>query len=73
MEKMVVDLLNQFEHGKISRRQLVQGLTLGVMAAAASTPALAQGKAKARSGSRQPSATVRRNVVMLLFFPRYRS
>lgn len=49
MEKMVVDLLNQFEHGKISRRQLVQNLTLGVMAAAVSTPSLAQGQAKAKS------------------------
>ncbi|MDB6089051.1 MAG: hypothetical protein JWN85_1835 [Gammaproteobacteria bacterium] len=41
MEKVVIELLGQFERGKISRRQLVQGLTLGALAAAAgSAPAL---------------------------------
>lgn len=44
MEKIVVDLLNQFERGKISRRQLVQSLSLGMVAAAVATPALAQRK-----------------------------
>jgi catechol 2,3-dioxygenase-like lactoylglutathione lyase family enzyme len=40
MEDIVVGLLDQFERGKISRRQLVQGLAVGV-AAVASTPAFA--------------------------------
>lgn len=39
MEKVVVDLLDQFERGKISRRQLVQSLTVG-LAAASTGPAL---------------------------------
>jgi catechol 2,3-dioxygenase-like lactoylglutathione lyase family enzyme len=42
VENVVVELLDQFERGRISRRQLVQGLTLGVAAAAArGAPALA--------------------------------
>jgi catechol 2,3-dioxygenase-like lactoylglutathione lyase family enzyme len=35
MEKIVDDWLGQFEHGRISRRQLVQMLALGMTAAAA--------------------------------------
>lgn len=42
MEKVVVDLLDQFEHGRISRRQLVQTLALG-LAAASAAPALGAG------------------------------
>jgi catechol 2,3-dioxygenase-like lactoylglutathione lyase family enzyme len=41
VEKVVVDLLDQFERGKISRRQLVQSLTIGIVAASAGGPALA--------------------------------
>ncbi|HEY6483969.1 MAG TPA: VOC family protein [Steroidobacteraceae bacterium] len=41
MEKDVVELLDQFERGKISRRQLVQHLTLGIVAASAGAPVLA--------------------------------
>ena len=41
MEQVVVELLDQFERGRISRRQLVQSLTFGVAAAAAgATPVL---------------------------------
>ncbi len=43
MEKAVVELLDQFERGKITRRQLVQSLTLGMAAASATAPALAAG------------------------------
>ena len=39
MERIVVDLLDQFERGKISRRQLVQSLTVGIVAASAGAPA----------------------------------
>lgn len=42
MEKVVVDLLDQFERGKISRRQLVQNLTFGLVAASAGAAAVAQ-------------------------------
>jgi catechol 2,3-dioxygenase-like lactoylglutathione lyase family enzyme len=35
MERAIIDLLNQFERGVISRRQLVQSLTLGVVGLAA--------------------------------------
>lgn len=41
MEHVVVELLNQFERGTISRRQLVQSLTVGLAAAYAGTAALA--------------------------------
>jgi catechol 2,3-dioxygenase-like lactoylglutathione lyase family enzyme len=41
VEKVVVDLLDQFERGKISRRQLVQSLTFGAMAVSAGAPLLA--------------------------------
>ncbi len=30
MEEVIINLLNQFERGAITRRQLVQGLTFGV-------------------------------------------
>lgn len=40
MEKIVVGLLDDFERGRITRRQLVQGLVLGMMAPAA----LAEGR-----------------------------
>ena len=39
MEKIVDDLLGHFEHGRISRRQLVQMLALGMTAAAAASRA----------------------------------
>ncbi|HEY3783833.1 MAG TPA: VOC family protein [Steroidobacteraceae bacterium] len=45
MEKVVVDLLDQFERGKISRRQLVQSLTLGITAATVARPVFAAGSA----------------------------
>ncbi len=35
MEKIVVELLDDFERGRITRRQLVQSLALGMMAPAA--------------------------------------
>ena len=38
MERLVIDLLAQFESGKISRRALVLGLTAGITAASAATP-----------------------------------
>lgn len=41
MEQVVVELLDQFERGTISRRQLVQSLTVGLAAAYAGAPALA--------------------------------
>jgi catechol 2,3-dioxygenase-like lactoylglutathione lyase family enzyme len=41
VEKVVVELLDQFERGKISRRQLVQSLTVGIVAASAGAPVLA--------------------------------
>jgi lactoylglutathione lyase len=46
VEKVVVDLLDQFERGRISRRQLVQSLTIGMVAASAGTNALAATPAK---------------------------
>lgn len=42
MERIVDDLLGQFEHGRISRRQLVQMLALGMTAAAATPLAVAE-------------------------------
>ncbi len=33
MEKVVIELLDQFERGRITRRQLVQSLTVGLVAA----------------------------------------
>ena len=41
MEKVIVELIDQFEHGQISRRQLVQNLMLGMAAASAGAPAVA--------------------------------
>src|SRR5438270_702222 len=41
MEQIIDNLLNQFENGKMSRRQLVQSLALTTVAATAGTPALA--------------------------------
>ncbi len=41
MEKIVDDLLGRFEHGRISRRQLVQMLALGMTAATAASRAAA--------------------------------
>jgi catechol 2,3-dioxygenase-like lactoylglutathione lyase family enzyme len=41
MENVVISLLDQFERGQISRRQLVQSLTLGMVAASGSAPLLA--------------------------------
>jgi catechol 2,3-dioxygenase-like lactoylglutathione lyase family enzyme len=35
MEEVIINLLNQFERGAITRRQLVQGLTFGVVSMAA--------------------------------------
>jgi catechol 2,3-dioxygenase-like lactoylglutathione lyase family enzyme len=40
MEDIVTGLLDQFERGKISRRNLVQGLTAGMAVAAVAAPAL---------------------------------
>jgi catechol 2,3-dioxygenase-like lactoylglutathione lyase family enzyme len=42
METIVDDLLGQFERGRISRRQLVQMLTLGLTAAAAAPRSVAE-------------------------------
>ena len=44
MEKIVDELLGQFEHGRISRRQLVQSLALGMTAATLAPRALAAAK-----------------------------
>ncbi len=41
MEKVIVNLLSQFERGQISRRQLVQSLAFGLAAVAAGAPARA--------------------------------
>lgn len=43
-EKVVAELLNDFERGRISRRQLVQSLALGMVAASVSAPVFAQRK-----------------------------
>lgn len=59
MEKLVIELLNQFERGKITRRQLVQNLTLGVVASSAAVPTLAAGTktlAGGKSGGFKASA-----------------
>ena len=40
MEQIIAKLLNDFETGKMSRRQLVQSLALTAVAAAGTTPAL---------------------------------
>jgi catechol 2,3-dioxygenase-like lactoylglutathione lyase family enzyme len=41
MEQIINNLLNDFENGKMSRRQLVQSLALTTVAATAGTPAIA--------------------------------
>lgn len=41
MEQVVVDLLDQFERGKLSRRQLVQTLALGMVAGSSAAPVAA--------------------------------
>lgn len=41
MQKIVDELLGQFEHGRISRRQLVQSLALGMTAAAVASRTIA--------------------------------
>lgn len=41
MEQIVTRLLEDFENGKMSRRQLIQGLTVAAAATAASVPAIA--------------------------------
>jgi catechol 2,3-dioxygenase-like lactoylglutathione lyase family enzyme len=47
MERAIIDLLNQFERGLISRRQLVQSLTLGVVSLAAGSAARAAAQSTA--------------------------
>jgi catechol 2,3-dioxygenase-like lactoylglutathione lyase family enzyme len=44
LETAIINLVNQFERGLISRRQLVQSLTLGVAALAAGSAARAAGE-----------------------------
>jgi catechol 2,3-dioxygenase-like lactoylglutathione lyase family enzyme len=46
MEHIIANLLHQFEHGRLSRRQLIQSLALTATAASAAAPApvAAQGK-----------------------------
>jgi len=46
VERDIVELLDQFEHGKISRRQLVQNLMLGMAAASAGASAVAASSAR---------------------------
>lgn len=48
MEQIIANLLNDFERGRMSRRQLVQALAAGVTAATA-TPALAAGPTKLKA------------------------
>ena len=44
MEHIIAKLLNDFEQGKMNRRQLIQSLALAATAAAAVTPVAAEGK-----------------------------
>jgi catechol 2,3-dioxygenase-like lactoylglutathione lyase family enzyme len=44
MEQMISKLLEDFEHGKINRRQLVRSLAVAAAAAAGIAPAAAEGK-----------------------------
>ena len=45
MEQIIAKLLQDFEHGKMNRRQLIQSLTMAAAAAAATAPAsAAEGK-----------------------------
>ncbi|HEU0095218.1 MAG TPA: VOC family protein [Rhizomicrobium sp.] len=48
MEQIIANLLNDFERGRMSRRQLVQTLAAGI-AAATTTPALAAGPTKLKA------------------------
>lgn len=48
MEQIIANLLNDFERGRMSRRQLVQTLAGGI-AAATATPALAAGPTKLKA------------------------
>ena len=48
MEQIIANLLNDFERGRMSRRQLVQTLAAGI-AAATATPALAAGPTKLKA------------------------
>ena len=41
MEKIIDNLLNDFERGKMSRRQLIQALAIGTLAGTATTPVIA--------------------------------
>jgi len=47
MEEVIINLLHQFERGAITRRQLVQGLTFGVVSMAAGVAAQAAATAAA--------------------------
>ena len=49
-EKIVIDLLSQFERGRISRRALVQGLATGMAVASAGVSASAFAAAPAHKG-----------------------
>jgi catechol 2,3-dioxygenase-like lactoylglutathione lyase family enzyme len=44
MEQMIAKLLQDFEQGKMNRRQLIQSLAIAASAAAAASPAIAEGK-----------------------------
>src|SRR3954464_15368785 len=44
MEQLIAKLLQDFEQGKMNRRQLIRSLAVAASAAAAGTPAAAQGK-----------------------------
>ena len=46
MEQIIARLLQDFEQGKMNRRQLIRSLALASTAAAAVTPALADGEGK---------------------------
>jgi catechol 2,3-dioxygenase-like lactoylglutathione lyase family enzyme len=53
MEQVIAGLLQDFENGKMTRRQLIQSLALAAVAAAPAAPLLAQ------SGSSIPAATAK--------------
>ena len=44
MEQIIAKLLNDFEHGKMNRRQLIQSLAMAATAAAAAPAVAAEGK-----------------------------
>jgi catechol 2,3-dioxygenase-like lactoylglutathione lyase family enzyme len=44
MEHIIAKLLNDFERGKMNRRQLIQSLAMAATAAGAASPAAAEGK-----------------------------